>query len=37
MDLNNKVEVPSQKTVSHNVKEIFHISRSKVAEILQVG
>jgi hypothetical protein len=37
MDLNNKVEVPSHVTVSHDVKEIFQISRSKSAEILQVG
>ena len=37
MDLNNKVEVPSQKTVSHDVKEIFNISCTKVAELLQVG
>jgi len=37
MDLNNKVEVPSRMTVSRDVKEIFQISRSKVAEILQVG
>jgi hypothetical protein len=36
-ELNNKVEVPLQKTVSCNVKEIFDISRAKVAEILQVG
>ena len=37
MDLNNKVEVPSPKTVSRDVKEIFQISRAKVAEILQVS
>jgi hypothetical protein len=36
-ELNNKVEVPSQRTVSRDVKEIFDISRAKVAEILQVG
>ena len=36
MDLNNKVEVPSRVTVSRDVKEIFQISRTKVAEILQV-
>jgi len=37
MDLNNKVEVPSQQTLSRDVKEIFQISRTRVAEILQVG
>ena len=37
MDLNNKVEVPSRVTVSRDVKEIFQISRVKVAEILQVS
>jgi hypothetical protein len=37
MDLNNKVEVPSQKTVSHDVKDIFNISHTKVTELLQVG
>ena len=37
MDLNNKVEVPSRITVSPDVKEIFQISRVKVAEILQVS
>ena len=37
MDLNNKVEVPSRKTISRDVKEIFQISRAKVAEILQVS
>jgi hypothetical protein len=36
-ELNNKVEVPSQRTVSRDVKEIFYISRAKVSEILQVG
>lgn len=33
MDLNNKVEVPSRITISRDVKEIFQISRVKVAEI----
>jgi hypothetical protein len=37
MDLNNKVEVPSRVTISRDVKEIFQISRTKVAEILQVS
>lgn len=37
MDLNNRVEVPSPITVSRDVKEIFQISRVKVAEILQVS
>ena len=36
MDLNNKVEVPSQFTVSQDVKAIFELSRKKVAEILKV-
>ena len=36
MDLNNKVEVPSQFTVSRDVKEIFLMSRVKVSEILKV-
>jgi hypothetical protein len=36
MDLNNKVEVPSRSTVSRDVKEIFHISRARVASMLQV-
>jgi hypothetical protein len=36
MDLNNKVEVPSQSTVSRDVKEIFQISRVRVAQMLQV-
>ena len=36
MDLNNKVEVPSQFTVSRDVKEIFELSWKKVAEILKV-
>jgi hypothetical protein len=35
-DLNNKVEVPSQFTVSRDVKEIFELSWIKVAEILKV-
>lgn len=35
-DLNNKVEVPSRITVSRDVKEIFLISRVKVASMLQV-
>jgi hypothetical protein len=35
-DLNNKVEVPSHFTVSHNVKEIFEMSRKQVAAILKV-
>jgi hypothetical protein len=37
MDLNNKVEVPSRITVSRDVREIFQISRVKVAGILQVS
>jgi hypothetical protein len=36
MDLNNKVEVPSESTVSRDVKEIFQISRARVAQMLQV-
>jgi hypothetical protein len=36
MDLNNKVEVPSRFTVSRDVKEIFEMSRKKVADILKV-
>jgi hypothetical protein len=36
MDLNNKVEVPSRFTVSRDVKEIFELSRKRVAEILKV-
>jgi hypothetical protein len=36
MDLNNKVEVPSESTVSRDVKEIFQISRVRVAQMLQV-
>jgi hypothetical protein len=36
MDLSNKVEVPSRFTVSRDVKEIFELSRKKVAEILKV-
>jgi hypothetical protein len=36
MDLNNKVEVPSRFTLSRDVKEIFELSRIKVAEILKV-
>lgn len=35
-DLNNKVEVPSRFTVSRDVKEIFDMSRVKVAAILKV-
>jgi hypothetical protein len=35
-DLNNKVITPSQHTVSHDVKEIFLISRGKVSELLKV-
>jgi hypothetical protein len=35
-DLNNKVKVLSQFTVSRDVKEIFAISRMKVSEILKV-
>jgi hypothetical protein len=35
-DLNNKVEVPSRFTVSRDVKEIFDMSRKKVAEMLKV-
>jgi hypothetical protein len=35
-DLNNKVQVPSRFTVSRDVKEIFDMSRLKVAEILKV-
>jgi hypothetical protein len=37
MDLNNKVDVPSRKTVSCDVKEIFQISQATVAGILQVS
>jgi alpha-amylase/alpha-mannosidase (GH57 family) len=36
MDLNNKVEVPSRSTVSRDVKEIFDMSRKRVANILKV-
>jgi len=36
MDLNNKVEVPSHFTMSRDVKEIFDLSRVKVAAILKV-
>ena len=36
MDLNNRVEVPSCFTVSQDVKEIFEMSRVKVATILKV-
>jgi len=36
MDLNNKVEVPSHWTVSHDVQEIFHISQVNAASMLQV-
>ena len=36
MDLNNKVEVLSQFTLSQDVKETFEFSRIKVAEILKV-
>jgi len=36
MDLNNRVEVPSRFTVSRDVKEIFEMSRVKVAAILKV-
>jgi hypothetical protein len=36
-DLNNKVVTPSRYTVSRDVKEIFQISRVKVAEILKVN
>ena len=35
-DLYNKVEVPSQSTVSRDVKEIFQMSRVRVAQMLQV-
>ena len=35
-DLNNKVIVPSPNTLSRDVKEIFNMSRLKVASILQV-
>ena len=34
-DLNNKVVTPSRYTVSHDVKEIFQMSRLRVAEILK--
>jgi hypothetical protein len=36
MDLNNKVEVPSWFTVSHDIKEIFDMSHKQVAQILKV-
>jgi hypothetical protein len=36
MDLNNKVEVPSRFTMLWDVKEIFDLSRVKVAAILKV-
>jgi len=36
-DLNNKVVTPSRYTVSRDVKEIFQMSRVKVAEILKVS
>jgi len=36
MDLNSKVEVPLQFTLSRDVKETFELSRIKVAEILKV-
>jgi hypothetical protein len=36
-DLNNKCTTPSASTVSRDVKEIFQITRVKVAEMLQVG
>jgi alpha-amylase/alpha-mannosidase (GH57 family) len=36
MDLNNKVEVLSRSTVSRDVKEIFDMSRKRVANILKV-
>ena len=36
MDLNNKVQVPSSITVSRDVKEIFGMSRKRVADILKV-
>jgi len=35
-DLNSKVVTPSRYTVSRDVKEIFQMSRIKVAEILKV-
>ena len=35
-DLNNKVEVPSCSTVSWDVKEIFDMSRKRVAAMLKV-
>jgi len=35
-ELNNKVEIPSRKTVSRDVTEIFEISRKKVAGMLKV-
>jgi hypothetical protein len=35
-DLNNKVEFPSCSTVSRDVKEIFDISRKRVAAMLKV-
>jgi hypothetical protein len=36
IDLNNKVTVPSPTTLSRDVREIFSMSRLKVASILQV-
>jgi Na+-transporting NADH:ubiquinone oxidoreductase subunit NqrA len=35
-DLNNKCTTPSASTVSRDVKEIFQVSRKKVAQLLQV-
>jgi hypothetical protein len=35
-DLNSKVIVPSPTTVSRDVREIYAMSRKKVAAILQV-
>ena len=35
-DLNNKVEVPSRSTVSWDVKEMFAMSRKRVAAMLKV-
>jgi hypothetical protein len=36
LDLNSQCVTPSNSTVSWDIKEIFNISRKKVAEILQV-
>jgi hypothetical protein len=36
-DLNNKCKTPSASTISRDVKEIFQLTRPKVAQMLQVG